>query len=173
MNERFAKNYELNNMKKKSWTDKLFDSKDLPKVVELNEKGSVHWGGQTMVIPRPLDVFNLMAQVPEGKVTTITEIRKALAKKYKTDIACPLTTGIFSTISARASEENNDPSKLPKIPYWRTLKSSGEINEKFPGGVEVLSGKLKAEGFEVIHKGKKAKVKDYEKYLFHSDDFEL
>ncbi len=158
-------------MKRKSWIDKLFDSKDLPKVVELNDNGAIHWGGRTMVIPRPIDVFNLMLQIPLGKVSTIAEVRKALAKKYKADIACPLTTGIFSSISARASEENNDTSKLPKIAYWRTLKSNGEINEKFPGGIEGLAAKLMDEGFEIVKKGKKAKVKDHEKYLFHSYDF--
>lgn len=160
-------------MKKKSWVDKLFDSKDFPKIVELNENGALHWGGRTMVIARPLDVFNLMAQVPAGKVTTIAEIRKALAKKYGADIACPLTTGIFCTISARASEENNDPAVIPKIPYWRTLKSNGEINEKFPGGIEELSERLKAEGLEVIRRGKKAKVKDFEKFLLSYAELEL
>lgn len=160
-------------MRKRSWVDKLFDSKDFPKIVELDENGAIHWGGHTMVIARPLDIFNLMAQVPKGKVTTIAEIRKALAKKYGADIACPLTTGIFSTIAARASVENNDPNIIPKIAYWRTLKSNGEINEKFPGEIDELSEKLISEGLEVIKKGKKAKVIDFEKYLFRSDDFSL
>lgn len=158
-------------MKKKSFVEKLFDSKDLPKVVQLNETGSLHWGGQTMAIPRPLDIFNLMSQVPKGKVTTIAELRKAIARKYNADIGCPLTTGIFVNISAWASEENKDPEKLPQIPFWRTLKRNGELNEKFPGGLDLLAEKLSSEGFEVIRKGKKAKVKDFDKYLFTSSDF--
>jgi alkylated DNA nucleotide flippase Atl1 len=160
-------------MKKRSWLEKLLDTKDLPKVVELDEKGSSRWGGRTMIIPRPIDVYNLMAQVPKGKVTTISEIRKALAKKYNTEIACPLTTGIFSNISAYASEELRDTTDLPKIPFWRTLKANGEINEKFPNGTEWIVEKLISEGFEIVRQGKKVKVKNFESRLFVFENFKL
>jgi hypothetical protein len=52
-------------------------------------------------------------------------------------------------------------------PYWRTLKSKGELNEKYPGGVEAQMFKLTAEGHTIISgKGKKPPiVKDYEKKL--------
>lgn len=160
-------------MKKKSFVEKLFDAKDLPKVVELDDSAALRWGGKTMAIPSPLDVFNFMSQVPKGKVTTIPEIRKAIARKYNADIGCPLTTGIFASISARASEENNEPNRLPKLAYWRTLKANGELNEKFPNGLDFLVEKLASEGIEIVRKGKKAKVKNFEKYLFSSLDFKF
>jgi len=52
-------------------------------------------------------------------------------------------------------------------PYWRTLKSKGELNEKFPGGVEAQAARLQAEGHTIEPgKGKKPpKVKDFEKVL--------
>jgi alkylated DNA nucleotide flippase Atl1 len=52
-------------------------------------------------------------------------------------------------------------------PYWRTLKSKGELNEKFPGGVEAQAGHLKEEGHTILlSKDKKPrKVKDFEKAL--------
>lgn len=160
-------------MKKKSFVEKLFDTKDLPKIVYLDDAAALHWGGKSMAIPSPLDVFNLMAQIPKGKVTTINEIRKVIARKYNTDIACPLTTGIFATISAKASVENDEAGNLPKLSYWRVLKSNGELNDKFPGGIDSLAEKLSSEGFEIVRKGKKAKVKDFEKYLFSSLDFKF
>ncbi len=51
--------------------------------------------------------------------------------------------------------------------YWRTLKSKGELNEKYPGGVEAQSARLRAEGHTIEPaKGKKPpKVKDFEKAL--------
>ncbi|MGB9913034.1 MAG: hypothetical protein ACPLRO_06660 [Candidatus Kapaibacteriota bacterium] len=113
-------------MKKRSSIEKLVDSKDLPKFVGLKEELALRWGGRTMVVPSPLDVFYLMAQVPKSRVTSIGEIRKAIARKYNADIACPLTTEIFATISAQASEENTELDHLPKIPFWRTLKGDGE-----------------------------------------------
>lgn len=36
--------------KKKSWIEKLNESKDLPKVFEINEKMSRRWGAGTVVI---------------------------------------------------------------------------------------------------------------------------
>ena len=51
------------------------------------------------------------------------------------------------------------------IPYWRTLKSDGALNEKYPGGVESHKKLLEKEGFEITEKGKKFLVKDFEKYL--------
>ena len=52
-------------------------------------------------------------------------------------------------------------------PYWRTLKSRGELNEKYPGGVKAQAAKLKAEGhtIDIGKNGKPKKVKDFEKAL--------
>jgi hypothetical protein len=52
-------------------------------------------------------------------------------------------------------------------PYWRTLKSKGELNEKYPGGTEAQSGRLTAEGhvIEYDRNGKPKKIKEFEKAL--------
>jgi alkylated DNA nucleotide flippase Atl1 len=50
-------------------------------------------------------------------------------------------------------------------PYWRNLKSDGEINPKYPGGIEEQKTRLESEGHRVIRKGKKYLVEDYEKHL--------
>ncbi len=42
--------------RKKSWGEKLADSKDLPKVAEITEKMSKRWGEGTFVIPAPREV---------------------------------------------------------------------------------------------------------------------
>ncbi len=57
--------------------------------------------------------------------------------------------------------------KTDITPYWRTLKSKGELNEKFPGGVEAQATHLKEEGHTILlSKTKKPqKVKDFEKAL--------
>ena len=60
--------------KKKSWVEKLNDSKDLPKVVEITGKMSKRWGEGTVVIPAPLEVDGIMKRIPEGKLITIREI---------------------------------------------------------------------------------------------------
>lgn len=68
---------------RKSWREKLLDSKGLPKVDVVSEKMSKRWGTGTFVIPAPIEVDELMRKVPKGKVTTINEIRATLAQKHR------------------------------------------------------------------------------------------
>jgi len=151
--------------KRKSWTEKLQDSKDLPKVEKITEKMSKRWGIGTVVIPAPIEVNEMMKRVPEGKLTTINEIRAALAKKHGATIGCPITTGIFAWVAANAAEEQKEKGEKNITPYWRTLKTGGEINEKYPGGVDAQKKLLEKEGHKVVQKGKRYVVSDYEKSL--------
>lgn len=152
-------------MTNKNWTEKMKDSKDLPKVVKLDPKGVQHWGGETMVVPAPLEVDEIMRSVPEGKLITINEIRQKLAKKHNTDIGCPLTSGIFAWIVANAAEEMREKGELSDkdiTPWWRTLKTGGFLNDKFPSGPDMQKKMLEGEGHKVIQKGKKWQVEDFE-----------
>jgi len=150
---------------KKSWTEKLKDSKGLPKVVKITGKMSKRWGTGTCAIPSPMEVNNFMAKVPKGKLITINDIRQAVAKKHKATIGCPITSGIFSWIAAHAADEQIAKGKKKVTPYWRTLKTGGVVNEKYPGGTELQKKLLEREGHKVTKKGKKYLAVDYEKCL--------
>ncbi len=151
---------------KKSWREKLADNKGLPRIGKVTGKMSKRWGTGTFVIPAPLEVDALMKQVPKGRVVTINELRNALAKKHKTDFACPITTGIFSWIAAHAAAEAETAGARRITPYWRTLKTGGELNPKHPGGVEGTARRLRAEGHKIVSKGKRTLVADHEEKLF-------
>jgi alkylated DNA nucleotide flippase Atl1 len=158
--------YEENNMaRKKTWREKLLDTKDLPKVVILKENAQKHWQGNTLAIPSPIEINEIMAKVPRGKLITIQEIRKIIAQKHHADIGCPLTCGIFSWIVAHAAEEETAESKKKTTPYWQTLKTGGALNPKYPGGIEKQKRLLESEGHKIIQKGKKALVENLEKKL--------
>lgn len=150
---------------KKSWREKLADSKDLPKVEKITEKAAKKWGAGTIVIPAPIEVDNIMKRVPKGRLITINGIRAKLAKKHNAAIGCPITTGIFSWIAANAASEDAAEGKKKITPYWRTLKTGGELNPKFPGGIDNLKTLLEIEGHKVIKRGKRYLVEDYEKSL--------
>ncbi|NLE04469.1 MAG: MGMT family protein [Crenarchaeota archaeon] len=147
--------------KKLSWTEKLHDNKNLPKVEVINEKNIKRWGPGTIVIPAPIEVDEFMRKVPKGKLTTITEIRKALAEKHNATFGCPLTTGIFTNIAAKAAVEQQQKGEKNVTPYWRTLKADGMLNEKFPGGVDIQKELLESEGHKISSKGKKFYVTNY------------
>jgi alkylated DNA nucleotide flippase Atl1 len=122
-----------------------------------------------VVIPAPVEVDQLMRKVPRGKLTTINEIRQALATKHQATIGCPMTTGIFAWIAANAAEEQKLQGKTDITPYWRTLKVNGLINEKYPGGSVAQTVLLEQEGHVIVRKGKNCFVKDYEKAVIRLD----
>lgn len=140
---------------RKSWREKLADSKDLPKVEPISEKMAKRWGTGTVVIPAPAEVDEIMKSVPRGKLITINEVRAILAKRHGATIGCPMTTGIFAWIAAHAAAEDAADGAKQITPYWRTLKTGGVLNEKYPGGIEGQKARLADEGHRVEPKGKK------------------
>ncbi len=126
---------------------------------------SARWGRGTVVIPAPIEVDRLMKRVPPGKLTTINEIRAALARKHRATIGCPITTGIFAWIAANAAAEAAAAGHKAVTPYWRTLKAGGQLNEKYPGGLTGLSRRLRAEGHGILTRGKKRFVADFQHKL--------
>jgi len=151
--------------RKKTWREKLADDKDLPKVEKITGRMTKRWGRGTVVIPAPREVDAVMRRVPIGSLITINEIRAKLARKHRATIGCPITTGIFAWIAAHAAEEAQAAGEKDITPYWRTLKVGGELNPKYPGGVERLKSILEAEGHRVVAKGRKLVVADYESAL--------
>ena len=151
--------------KTKSWIEKLNTVGDLPKVVKLNPKQIAKFKANTLAIPSPLEVNEMMSKVPKRKLNTINTMREKIAKRHKADSGCPITTGIFAWISSYAAEESRDLGKKRITPYWRTLKNGGELNPKYPGGIKEQTANLINEGHTIVKKGKRFFVKDYEKKL--------
>ena len=135
----------------KSWSEKLADDKDLPKVVKVPGKGR-------MAIASPREVDALMRRVRKGRVTTINDLRAAIAQEHKADFACPITTGIFAWIAAHAAEESRARGEKRVTPWWRTLKGMGELNPKYPGGIERQQSLLRTEGHQFESRGKRVLV---------------
>ena len=159
---------------KKTWAEKLADKKNLPKILRLERRfpcyNAVHKmgaeAGDKVVLANASEVVEIMAGVPKGRVVTIVEVCRRLAAKHKVKGCCSLTTGIFIMTAANAAEEAARSGKTLKIPYWRTLKADGYLNEKFPGGLEAHRKLLEKEGHKVVHRGRKFQVADLEKRLW-------
>jgi alkylated DNA nucleotide flippase Atl1 len=159
--------------KRKSWQEKLVNKNNLPKVLKLQKKfpcyNAVHkmgaHVGDDVVLVNPSEIVELMKQIPEGKLITLVEICKTIAKKHHVNACCSLTTGIFIMTAANAAEEATKEGKPLHIPYWRTLKADGFLNEKYPGGALAQKKLLEKEGFTILKKGGKFVVKDFENYI--------
>jgi alkylated DNA nucleotide flippase Atl1 len=158
---------------KKTWQEKLKNKPSLPKVLKLEKRfpcyNAVHKMGaevgDDVILVNPSEVVEIMKQVPKGKLITIVEICKKIAKQRAVPACCTLTAGIFIMTAANATEEASKEGKSLDIPYWRTLKADCFLNEKYPGGQEAHKRLLESENFRVIDRGKKYQVVGYEKYL--------
>ena len=154
------------NEDKKDFNAMLNDSKDMPKFQTITDQKSLEkYGGSRMYFAPPIDYDRAMRQVPYGKVITVGKIREHFAKINGADFTEPITAGVFVSIAAWASYQRAED----ETPWWRTLKANGELNPKYPGGIEAQKEKLEAEGHCVIQKGRtnlRYFVKDYENFLF-------
>jgi len=154
-------------MARKTYNQKLADSKGLPTVTTLSDpKAIARYGGARMLIAPPLSYDAVMKMVPKGKVVTSDRIRDYLAQKHGADWTCPLTAGIFINVAANASAERAGENPTP---YYRTLRKDGELNEKYPDGCDGQKLLLEMEGHTVVQKGKRYFVKDYQDALWNID----
>lgn len=151
---------------KKDFNAMLHDNKDMPKLQIITDQRSIErYGGNKMYVAPPIDYDRIMKKIPCGKVITVGKIREYFARLSGADFTEPITAGIFVSIAAWASYQRS----ADETPYWRTLKANGELNEKYPGGVEAQKERLELEGHTIIQKGRKNVryyVKDYEHALF-------
>jgi len=109
----------------------------------------------------PEKYVEAIQQIPYGKVVTLADLRTHFGQ----DNSAPFFSGIATLIVAWSEED-------AKIPYWRVLKSGGEVNAKYPGGLEVQRGLLEAEGHSIIQKGKtkmRYYVQDFQKKRYSFD----
>lgn len=153
------------NEDKKDFNKMLRDSKNMPKVqIIQDEKNAEKYGGNKMFIAPPIYYDTIMKKVPKGKLITVGKIREYLAKQNNADFTDPMTAGIFVNIVAWASYQRTEDI----TPYWRTLKSDGELNAKYPEAINLQKRLLQEEGHIIISKGRKNikyYVKDFEKSL--------
>ena len=150
----------------KDFNAMLQDSKDMPKIQTIKDARSIaKYGGDKMYMAPPIAYDKVMKRVPEGKLTTVGEIREFFASQSGADFTEPITAGVFVSIVAWASHQRGG---IDETPYWRTLRANGELNMKYPGGVKRQKEKLEAEGHTIIERGRKNiryYVKDYEQAL--------
>jgi len=149
------------NEDKKDFNAMLHRDTGMPKIQIVTDQKSIDkYGGEKMYFAPPIDYDRTMRRVPFGKLLTVGDIRSYLARRSGADFTEPLTAGLFVSIAAWASYQRKDH----ETPYWRTLKANGELNPKYPGGVEAQKEKLEAEGHVILKKGRtniKYYVKDY------------
>jgi alkylated DNA nucleotide flippase Atl1 len=129
-------------------------------IVDIPENRVKFFGGKgKMLLPCPATVAALIEKIPENKLITTNLICKELTKKFNVQGTCPVTTKkALQTLA-------NTPDT--KAPYWRVLKTNGDLMASFPDGVEGQAAHLQKEGFTLETTGKVTKIKHFKESLVH------
>jgi len=127
-----------------------------PKIVPVPEKMQKFYGKGKMLHPEMRMVVYYIELIPRGKISTIDELAKQLAKTYGADVTCPMRTGnLLKKLSKTAS----------KTPFWRVIKKD-HMMVKLDNYVYWASV-LEKEGFSLeFTKSDQIKIKVEENQLF-------
>ena len=157
------------NEEKKDFNAMLQRDNGMPKIQIVTDEATIEkYGGTVMFFAPPIWYDELMRLIPKGQLITVKELRAYVARKNHADFTDPITAGIFVSIAAWASYQRTSD----LTPYWRTLKANGELNPKYPEGLQAQKILLEQEGHTILQKGRtniRYFVKDYEEKLFSFD----
>jgi hypothetical protein len=149
-----------------TWREKLAAHKAQRKVQPIPPRMQPKAGPGTIAIPDAREVHEILAKVPKRKLVTPAEMAHYLAKKHGATIGCTVSAAILMPLVAQAAYEAEQAGDA-HVPYWRGLKTGGELNPKYPGGIDNLMLKLEAEGHVVVQRGKRYFVENFEEKLVH------
>ncbi len=93
-----------------------------------------------------------MRQVPVGKLISATEIRENQAMRHHATVGCPITTGIFASISAHEAEEEALEGRNDITSTGGLLKAVAILMKK-SRGVEKRRKLIEKEDHKIIQKG--------------------
>ncbi len=92
--------------------------------------------GQKMAIGTPEMILELTSKIPEGEQWTMKDLRSALAKKLKADVACPVTTALFFRIAIEEVVAHGVSQDTP--PFWRAVEVNAPLFKKLSPRAQTL-----------------------------------
>lgn len=133
-----------------------------PTIIDIPVKMEKFYGKGKMLHPDQGRVEELIKEIPFGKITTIDELAKKMAKDVGVELTCPMRTGnnVKKTTERLAGENMNS-----EIPFWRVIKKDKMIlKSKYDA---LCASNLEQEGFRLSYpKEGKIKVDVDEQDLF-------
>ena len=135
----------------KSWIDKRDCEKSF-KIKTIDKKFADIPKGSRMLIASPPIIDEYVKSILYGEFVEPSTMRDDLAKKYKADKTCPVTTGIFLRIVSEASyEEYQSSDDLETIaPFWRIVKLNSKLARKLACGIDFIAKRQTKENIVVF-----------------------
>jgi hypothetical protein len=104
--------------------------------------------GQIMLVPSATMVDRFIRAIPEGVAIDVKTLRSRLAKRYRAQVTCPITTGFhLKTVAEAAYEALNQGVKLREItPIWRVLDERTPTTKKLSYDAAFITEQRAREG---------------------------
>jgi alkylated DNA nucleotide flippase Atl1 len=129
---------------RKAWADRLRPDL-LPEIVADRRHGD------RLLLPTPLLLAEVIAQVPRGATITMTQLRDRLARRFGADRSCPLMTGTFVRILAGVVKEDLAQRRQARWPIWRLVGDDGRLSTTWPLDDLYRATRLREEGVTLGH----------------------
>lgn len=132
---------------RKSWSDKLRSGKSHEvKPAPIDIAGMK--AGQIMLVPSPAIVDAFIRAIPAGTSLDVKTLRQKLARKYRAEVTCPITTGFhLRTVAEAALEAHAAGAKLRDItPFWRVLDAKTPTTQRLSCGAGFVAAQRAREG---------------------------
>ena len=104
--------------------------------------------GSRMLVATPMIVDAFIRAIPYGEHFTVPAMRRILARRHACDAACPVSTAIFTRMSAEAALEAlhaGEPEDAV-TPFWRVLRSGDRIAGRLDLDPGWIDARREAEG---------------------------
>lgn len=134
-------------MARKTWADKM--NPNMQYKVEVSDKDFADIpAGAKLLVATPKIVDQYIRHIPQGKHTTLQQMRKDLAAEYHADYTCPVTSGIFLRIvSENAWEQHQKGADIDDItPFWRIIDRKAPVAKKLTFGTDFVMEQRRKEG---------------------------
>ncbi len=132
---------------KKSWAEKLNSSRPHEvKPAPINIAGMK--AGQIMLVPSAKIVDDFIRSIPKGSSIDVKTLRRKLARKYRAEVTCPITTGFhLKTVAEAAFEALEKGAKVNTIaPIWRVLDEHSPTTKRLSCGPSFIIDQRAREG---------------------------
>lgn len=136
-------------MTKKTWTEKLgapmrHQVKPAPIDIAGMKKGEI------MLIPSPQIIDAFIRKIPRGTSMDVRTLRLKLARRYKAEVTCPITTGFhLRTVAEAAYEAHQRGAGIDAItPFWRVLDADTPTTQRLACGASFVTRQRAREGLK-------------------------
>jgi hypothetical protein len=110
-----------------------------------------------MLLPGRATLEKILQAIPAGQLATTDMLRKTLLEAYQVQAVCPVT------LRKRLLSISKDPRRT--APYWRVVKSSGDLLA-LPAQIRAEQiASLEGENFVIEASGKHPRVKNFQACL--------